>query len=229
MLLNQVLRFAPAVGWIEDVPGTTLLDVGSGSHGVADLVSARWEITACDRDFSDYGAARTGDGGRARRVQADATALPFADRSFDVVVCLDVLEHVPPGDRATVLGELRRVAARRVVVGCPAGAPALEADRELARRLGRRSPGWLDEHLDNGFPEPAELAAGLGPGTQLHPNVGLGVHRALGRVETTPVAWVLSAGLAPPLAALLRRPGARRLLARADGEPSYRTFAVLDR
>lgn len=39
----------------------------------------------------------------------DITELPFADRSFDVVICSHVLEHVP--DDAKALGELHRVLA----------------------------------------------------------------------------------------------------------------------
>lgn len=41
--------------------------------------------------------------------QVDATALPFADASFDLVVCSHVLEHIP--DDAKALAEFRRVLA----------------------------------------------------------------------------------------------------------------------
>ena len=44
--------------------------------------------------------------------QADITALPFPDRSFDALLCSHVLEHVPDDRRA--LGELARVL-------CPGG------------------------------------------------------------------------------------------------------------
>ncbi len=42
-------------------------------------------------------------------VLADAGALPFADQSFDVVVSLDFLGHVPPARKGAVLAEIRRV------------------------------------------------------------------------------------------------------------------------
>jgi ubiquinone/menaquinone biosynthesis C-methylase UbiE len=40
---------------------------------------------------------------------ADAAAIPFPDKSFDVVTCFEVLEHVPPHDRAKVFTEIHRV------------------------------------------------------------------------------------------------------------------------
>lgn len=51
-------------------------------------------------------AAPPGDGGDGPRNE-DLTGLTFADESFDLIVCLDVLEHVPDYRRA--LGECHRV------------------------------------------------------------------------------------------------------------------------
>ncbi len=42
--------------------------------------------------------------------------LPFPDASFDVVLCLDVLEHLAPADRETLQRELGRVARRFVLL-----------------------------------------------------------------------------------------------------------------
>lgn len=40
---------------------------------------------------------------------AGGEALPFADGRFDCVTCIEVLEHVPEGDRPAALAEMRRV------------------------------------------------------------------------------------------------------------------------
>lgn len=40
---------------------------------------------------------------------SDARVLPFADKVFDVVVSLDLLGHVPPEDKASLLAEMHRV------------------------------------------------------------------------------------------------------------------------
>ena len=46
----------------------------------------------------------------------DGLALPFADRSFDVVHCSLVVHHLEPHDARTLLAEMCRVALRGVVV-----------------------------------------------------------------------------------------------------------------
>lgn len=63
------------------------------------------------------GVDLTRDGGADFALDLDREALPFADRSFDTVLCTDVLEHL---DRAhAVLDDLCRVAGSRVVVSLP--------------------------------------------------------------------------------------------------------------
>ena len=52
----------------------------------------------------------------ARRVRASAGELPFADRSFDVVVCCRLLHHLQtPEDLQRVIGELVRVSSQLVI------------------------------------------------------------------------------------------------------------------
>ena len=58
------------------------------------------------------------------RLRADATRLPFRDGSFDVILGLHVLEHVP--DDAAAMRELRRVLA-------PGGWAVLQSPVDIAR------------------------------------------------------------------------------------------------
>src|ERR1019366_8257221 len=49
-------------------------------------------------------------------IAADALALPFADRSVDIVTCAQVLHHFDEMEARTLLAELQRVARVRVIV-----------------------------------------------------------------------------------------------------------------
>jgi SAM-dependent methyltransferase len=52
----------------------------------------------------------------ARVIHAEAHALPFAEKSWDVVTLFDVIEHLIPGDDEAVCRELVRVARRHILI-----------------------------------------------------------------------------------------------------------------
>jgi ubiquinone/menaquinone biosynthesis C-methylase UbiE len=242
VMLNQLARYSAVVPIADEVDGETLLEVGSGSEGIARFAEERWRITVCDRDFTDYGAVEVPDDG-LRRVQGDVTKLPFEDREFDVVVALDLLEHLPAGLRAAALAELARVTRSRLVAGCPCGDRALRADKVLARYYAlqpRAVPPWLVEHLENGFPEGADLREALAPfgAVRILPNERIGAHLGVSLWEGTPYLARLALRLAARLEVGIPSPGgsrsprAERSLLRlrgGDREPAYRRLAVLDR
>lgn len=51
-----------------------------------------------------------------RVIFAEGHALPFPDKSWDVVTLFDVIEHLPVGDDEAVCRELARVAKRTIIV-----------------------------------------------------------------------------------------------------------------
>lgn len=76
------------------------------------------------------------------------TSLPFADNSFDVVTCIDVLEHLLEPDIAPGLRELQRVARNNILLSAatyqtsldgielhPAARPAHEWEKLLKKTL----------------------------------------------------------------------------------------------
>jgi ubiquinone/menaquinone biosynthesis C-methylase UbiE len=99
--------------------------------------------------------------------------MPFPDASFDVVVCAEVLEHIPAPDREPALGEMLRVLrpGGRMIVTFPADATARECDQRLNAayrdRYGTDHP-WVVEHIQEGVPSTDETRALLerlaGPG-----------------------------------------------------------------
>jgi ubiquinone/menaquinone biosynthesis C-methylase UbiE len=95
-----------------------ILEVGVGEGEVADRVSRRYPgafvtgIDLPDPTLADHWSSR-----RFAASFADIGWLPFPDDSFDLVLAIEVLEHVP--DPALALRELRRVARRDVVLSVP--------------------------------------------------------------------------------------------------------------
>jgi len=47
------------------------------------------------------------------------THMPFGDKQFDVVVCCEVLEHLPFTNFLTALKEIRRVARHKAIISLP--------------------------------------------------------------------------------------------------------------
>jgi SAM-dependent methyltransferase len=119
--------------------GAWLLDAGCGSGRTLDEL-ARYG-TACGVDISETAVASARGRGHDVRLGAVET-MPFPDGTFDVVTCLDVIEHTAD-DRAT-LRELLRVTrpGGLLIVTVPAY-QALWSWHDEAnlhyRRYGRRS------------------------------------------------------------------------------------------
>ncbi|MDE2925268.1 MAG: methyltransferase domain-containing protein [Acidobacteriota bacterium] len=83
---------------------------------------------------------------------APAWEQPFGDGSFDLVLSLDVLEHLEPERRPDFLSELDRVARSFILIGAPFSTPDVErTEEELAEGLlnARR---FLEEHRTLGLP-----------------------------------------------------------------------------
>lgn len=88
-----------------------LLDVGCGGGLLAEeFAKLNCKVTGIDPSESSLSAARE----HAQKVGLDidyrcgfGDALPFADASFDVVSCCDVLEHIP--DWNATIAEIQRV------------------------------------------------------------------------------------------------------------------------
>jgi SAM-dependent methyltransferase len=89
----------------------SLVDVGCGSGGTLAWFAARhprWRLAGLDLAWDGLRAAAPATGGAVMR--ASALAVPVASASADVVVSLDVLQHLPlAGGDAAALGEMRRI------------------------------------------------------------------------------------------------------------------------
>lgn len=133
-----------------------ILDIGDW-NGLA--------ATFCPED-SCFCLDPDGHGPAGAYVRADGAALPFGDQAFDIVACLDAIEHVPRSVRSRVFDEARRVAGLVVVVAAPvADWGASDAEARLATFVRDYLGGeqmQLREHAAHGLPLARELRDGLG-------------------------------------------------------------------
>jgi SAM-dependent methyltransferase len=127
--------------FLGDVSGKTVLDMATGTGRAALALAQRGaHVTGADASSEMLGVARTRASALGLTIdfrEGDAHALTFADRSFDSVVCLRMLMHVPDWRRA--LAELCRVSHHRVVFDYPALCSVASVQavwRHLAQALG---------------------------------------------------------------------------------------------
>ena len=103
-------------------PGNTVLDVGIGlGYGMAILSVQAGRVEGVDVDKKAVDHATTEYLGKNPKIKSikvyDGYKLPYKANSFDVVTCVDVLEHVEDYDR--FIDELLRVSKKYVVFGTP--------------------------------------------------------------------------------------------------------------
>jgi ubiquinone/menaquinone biosynthesis C-methylase UbiE len=97
---------------------TSVLEVGAGEGEVAGRVRTRFPgAFVAGLDLPDDGLGAHWRARDLAGVFGEDTALPFPDGAFDLVLAIEVLEHVPAPDAA--LAELARVARHDVVVSAP--------------------------------------------------------------------------------------------------------------
>jgi ubiquinone/menaquinone biosynthesis C-methylase UbiE len=145
--------------------GALVLDLGAGTGlaGRAALAAGARQVVAADLSLGMLRHARD-LGGRAGGawdpVAADAVALPFRDRRFDLVLaafCLNHLDSLGAG-----LAEVRRVgAAIAASVFAPGWShPAPEAVEEVLGSFGYQPPAWhVTLSPGSRAGDPGELAA----------------------------------------------------------------------
>jgi SAM-dependent methyltransferase len=94
-------------GWLS--PSGGVLDVGCGLGTEAGyLASAGWQAVGVD--LSEAAIARAAAGhDDAAFLRADVLRLPFQSHCFDAAIDRGCFHYLPPGDRLSYAGELRRL------------------------------------------------------------------------------------------------------------------------
>ncbi|MFA5050683.1 MAG: class I SAM-dependent methyltransferase [Patescibacteria group bacterium] len=94
----------------------TILDAGCGNGFFINFLKQKNSYTKLTGlDYSEEALKHV----QTDKIQGDVTALPFADNSFDLVTCLEVLEHLPQEDLKKGISELQRVSKKYILITVP--------------------------------------------------------------------------------------------------------------
>jgi SAM-dependent methyltransferase len=159
--LHLIQDFGACVALLNPLPHHRILDLGAGSCWASDwLQRLGLSVVATDlsSDLLAVGRERLSLSGAARVACGDAEALPFRTATFDRVLCLNAMHHVPNVPRA--LREVVRVlsAEGRAVFSEPGAgharqAHAVRAVQDFGVREADIDAGeFLDQCRAAGFP-----------------------------------------------------------------------------
>ena len=127
-------------------PASSLLDVGCAKgfmlHDFAQLIPG---ITVKGIDVSAYAIENAIEDMRPHVQVADAKALPFPDKSFDVVISINTIHNLPRDECALALREIERIASKGAFVTVDAYRTDEERERMLAWNLTAQTIMHVDE------------------------------------------------------------------------------------
>jgi len=117
-------------------PGKNVLEIGARDGYITRLLASRYhETTALDLTEPEI------EGPGITSIAGDIRALPWDKNHFDVVLCSEVLEHIPPADLDKACEELVRVARRHIVIGVPYNQD-IRNGRTRCAQCGAINPPW---------------------------------------------------------------------------------------
>jgi ubiquinone/menaquinone biosynthesis C-methylase UbiE len=102
---------------LQNDPPAFMLDVGCGTGYITDKIvsSMNTALICCDMDRDRILFARSHF--HLETVLADITCLPFKSSSFDTILAVEIIEHLPDPEKA--LKEISRIMTKNAVITVP--------------------------------------------------------------------------------------------------------------
>jgi hypothetical protein len=151
-MLDVAWRYAPVVDEIlkDPPPDRKIVEVGGGGEGLGWYLPD-FQIVDCDAQFVKNVLPDT------KPIRVREEKLPLPDNYTEVLVSVDMLEHLPRKKRLRMIQEMLRVARKKVILAVPTGKESLQAVAKFAKMFEKRYPGkkhqYSGEHLKHGHPE----------------------------------------------------------------------------
>ena len=148
------IRYLPIVKQLRAISHAprAILEVGSGWLGISPYLGR--QITGLDEDFENKSFPLL------KQIKENVLKIPFGNNSFDIIICVDVLEHLPKNKRQIAVNELLRVGKNYVFLGVPCGKKSFKQDLLLDKhykKIFNKPFPFLQEHLKYGLPEEKQI------------------------------------------------------------------------
>lgn len=122
LCLNTVWRNVSIWKEVKKRKDINILDAGYGKHSHISKIVEHYKFTTTGLDIFEPNVRETKKSGIYQDViVGDIRRLPFKDKEFDLVVCIEVIEHAEKEDGEKMLAELERVCKWLVLVTTPIG------------------------------------------------------------------------------------------------------------
>lgn len=132
---SEQLRIGDLLNLVPE-KGDSALDVGARDGYISALLTKSFQtVTALDLSKPDV------KHDQIHCVRGDVTSLGFPDDSFDLVLCTEVLEHLPQDCVTKACLELARVAKTHLLVGVPYKQD-IRVGRTTCGACGKKNPPW---------------------------------------------------------------------------------------
>lgn len=123
---------------------STVLDIGCGPSSPISRIG-NFTKTVGVEPFEPYFDAATRNQTHSELIMCTIAELDFADRSFDAVILIDVIEHMDHSDGLLTLEKAERWARKKVIVNSPNGfVPQKSLD---GNPLQEHRSGWSFEQM----------------------------------------------------------------------------------
>jgi len=162
-------------------------------------------------------------------VQGDGARLPFKDDSFDLVVSVDTLEHIPSGQKIRFLEEQLRASRDYVLLAAPFEDENISLAEQIVNEFFIKKTGHpndsLEEHFANGLPRLSETLSFFDENGVQHLEVPNGyLYNWLIMMMALPAAQALPDS--EELVAMINRFYNQNLYVSDNRKPCYRTVIL---
>jgi len=91
----------------------TILDVGCGDGIISNPLSKKYDIVGFDLSHEALIHIK------AKKVRGNSINIPFKNHSFDLILCSDILEHLPIRILNGTIQELKRLCRKYIIINIP--------------------------------------------------------------------------------------------------------------